>query len=96
MTKTKHDLLPVSGLLVIMLCLLPGVARSQEKDPAQPGQAKEKSLSAQDLLDKAFELKLAASSGQDYAKVVHCTRERLFGVSPEVSTFNKNADRSSY
>ncbi|MCP3696104.1 MAG: hypothetical protein GY917_28150, partial [Planctomycetaceae bacterium] len=55
MTKTKHDLLPISGLLVILLSLLPGVVRSQEKDPAQLGQAEEKSLSAQDLLDKAFE-----------------------------------------
>ena len=88
MTKTKHDLLPISGLLLIMLSLLPGVAKSQEKDEPQSGQAEEKALSAQDLLDKAFELKLAARSGQDYAKVVQlCDQALKKGLDKENAKF---------
>jgi len=88
MTKTKRYLFPVPGCLVIMLSLLSSVAQSQEKDPSQQEQAAEKALSAQDLLDKAFELKLAARSGQDFAKVVQlCDQALKKGLDKENGKF---------
>ena len=89
MTRTKRYLLPLRGFLVIMLLLLSSVAESQEKDPPQQEQAaEEKSLSAQDLLDKAFDLKLVARSGQDFAKVVQlCDQALKKGLDKENGKF---------
>jgi tetratricopeptide (TPR) repeat protein len=89
MTGTKRYLLPIPGFLVMMFSLLSSVGESQEKDPPQQEQAaEEESLSAQDLLDKAFELKLAARSGQEFAKVVQlCDQALKKGLDKENGKF---------
>jgi tetratricopeptide (TPR) repeat protein len=67
------------GLLAVMLMpLVTGGAEFQQKGAAQEQETKkDESASGQALLDEAFELKLTARTGQDFAKVVQRCEEAI-------------------
>ncbi|HIN95495.1 MAG TPA: hypothetical protein EYN03_07600, partial [Planctomycetes bacterium] len=80
MTSSKYcQRLLTSGILwsPLLGMLLPLVAWGGEQGASQKKPVKEESPSGQALLDEAFELKLTARSGQDFARVVKRCEEAM-------------------
>ena len=78
-----QDCMGRSVFLASMLFWTVGVLQAQ---PAKPNEEVEES--AQDLLDKAFDLKITASSGQDFARVVQlCDQALKKGLDEENQEF---------